>query len=149
MIGRRWRVAVAALIAIGIGAGLGFGPTTRADAVGGNSEISADRVVILGVPGLLWGDLASGLAPELTRLAADAALGNMTVRAARSRTCILDGWATLGAGNRARYPAPTEDVVESLPPLTAEQEAERMATLVGCGQQEQVALAGLTDVTQT
>ncbi len=149
MIGRRWRVAVAALIAIGIGAGLGFGATTRADAVGGNSEISADRVVILGVPGLLWGDLASGLAPELTRLAADAALGNMTVRAARSRTCILDGWATLGAGNRARYPAPTEDVVESLPPLTAEQEAERMATLVGCGQQEQVALAGLTDVTQT
>ena len=137
------------LLTVGIGAGLGFGPVPQSSAAVGGAEISADRVVILGIPGLLWGDVASGVAPDLTELAGAGALGNMTVRAARSRTCILDGLATLGAGNRARYPAPTEDVQETSPPLTAEQEAQRMATLAGCGQQEQVALAGLTDVSQT
>ena len=35
------------------------------------------------------------------------------MRAARSTTCILDGWATLGAGNRARVPGPDE----GLPPV--------------------------------
>ena len=137
------------LLTVGIGAGLGFGPVPQSSAAVGGTEISADRVVVLGIPGLLWGDVASGVAPDLTELAGAGALGNMTVRAARSRTCILDGLATLGAGNRARYPAPTEDVQEPSPPLTAEQEAQRMATLAGCGQQEQVALAGLTDVSQT
>ena len=148
MSGRVGRRLAHRLIALGACTALGFGAMPHAGAAVQGGAISADRVVIIGVPGLLWGDVASGLAPELSSLAADAALGNMTVRAARSRTCILDGWATLGAGNRARYPAPTEDAEENLPPLTAEQEAEQ-ALLAGCGQQEQVALAGLTDVTRT
>ena len=149
MTGRRGRVLASWLLAVGMGAGLGFGPVPHSTAAADAPEVSAARVVIIGIPGLLWGDVASGLAPALSELAAEAALGNMTVRAARSRTCILDGWATLGAGNRARYPAPTEDVQGNSPPLTAEQEAQRLATLAGCAQQEQVALAGLTDVTQT
>ena len=33
-------------------------------------------------------------------------IGALSVRAARSTTCVLDGWATLGAGNRARVPGP-------------------------------------------
>ncbi|MGI8626021.1 MAG: hypothetical protein ACR2J5_05540 [Geodermatophilaceae bacterium] len=140
---------VSRLVVIAVCTALGSGPMPHAGAAGEGSAVLADRVVIVGIPGLLWGDVASGLAPELSAAAADAALGNMTVRAARSRTCILDGWATLGAGNRARYPAPTEDAEENLAPLTPEQEAQRMATLAGCGQQEQVALAGLTDVSRT
>ncbi len=137
------------LLTLTLGSGLGLAALPSAAAAPVEPELSAARVVIVAVPGLLWGDVASGLAPALTELASEAALGNMTVRAARSRTCILDGLATLGAGNRARYPAPTEDAEEHLPPLTPEQEAQRLATLAGCGQQEQVALAGLTDVTQT
>lgn len=148
MTGWRRNGAVAWLLALGLGAALGAGPLAEAHAAA-DTEISAARVVILAVPGLLWGDVASGLAPELTALANEGAIADMTVRAARSRTCILDGLATLGAGNRARYPAPTEDAEEHLPSLTPEEEALRMATLAGCGQQEQVALAGLTDVTQT
>ncbi len=147
MIPHRGRRLAAWLLTAALGVGLGTGLFAPASAAG-DEPVSADRVVIVGVPGLLWGDVASGLAPALNQLAADAALGNMTVRAARSRTCILDGWATLGAGNRARYPAPIEEAEENLPPLTAE-EAQRMAVLAGCGQQEQVALAGLTDVSQT
>ncbi|MDQ4038135.1 MAG: hypothetical protein M3313_07255 [Actinomycetota bacterium] len=139
---------VSRLVVIASCSALGFGPMPHAAAAVDGGAVSADQVVIVGVPGLLWGDVASALAPELSAVAADAALGNMSVRAARSRTCILDGWATLGAGNRARYPAPSEDAEQNLPPLTPEQEAERLA-LAGCGQQEQVALAGLTDVTRT
>ena len=37
----------------------------------------------------------------------------MSVRAARGTTCLLDGWATLGAGNRARFPGPDD----GLPPV--------------------------------
>ncbi len=149
MIGRRANRATSWLLALGLSSALGMGPMPAAGASVDPPDISAARVVIVSIPGLLWGDVASGLAPELSALADDGAIGDMTVRAARSRTCILDGLATLGAGNRARYPAPTEDAEEHLPPLTPEQEALRMATLAGCGQQEQVALEGLTDVTQT
>ena len=48
-------------------------------------------------------------------MAGDSAIGALSVRAARSTTCVLDGWATLGAGNRARVPGPDE----GLPPVPA------------------------------
>lgn len=148
MIGRRCLRLIASLVSVGMGFALGIGPVLVAGAAT-QPELAAARVVVVGVPGLLWGDVASGIAAELTDLASHAGLGDMTVRAARSRTCILDGLATLGAGNRARYPAPTLDSVEHPTPLTPEEQALRMATLSGCGQQEQVARAGLTDVSRT
>lgn len=159
LITRRIRVVAGVLVA-GLLLGVSPGPRPQeADlrAAAGSADtvdtvetvnIASDRVVIVGVPGLLTGDLASGLAPELTELAGTAALGEMSVRAARSRTCILDGWATLGAGNRARYPAPTVDTETNLGSASP-QEVQRLAALAGCGQQEQVALSGLTDVAQT
>lgn len=147
---RRIKAAAGVLVA---GLLLGVAPGASAEgadrqATAAGADIASDQVVIVGVPGLLTGDLASGLAPELTELAGTAALGQMSVRAARSRTCILDGWATLGAGNRARYPAPTVDTETNLGSASP-QEAQRLAGLAGCGQQEQVALSGLTDVAQT
>ena len=42
-----------------------------------------------------------------------ASIGALSVRAARGTTCLLDGWATLGAGNRARFPGPDD----GLPPV--------------------------------
>jgi hypothetical protein len=74
---------------------------------------SADRVVIVGVPGLTWNDVDPEGTPELWALAGESSIGAMSVRAARSTTCVLDGWATLGAGNRARVPGPDE----GLPPV--------------------------------
>lgn len=141
------------LLTIGLAAAVGGGFGLRQAATAAADEdapsLSAARVVVVGIPGLLWGDVASGVAPELTELATDAGLGQMTVRAARSRTCILDGWATLGAGNRARYPAPTVDLEANLPPLSPEDQSQSGPSLAGCGQQEQVALSGLTDVVPT
>lgn len=120
-----------------------------AEAAEGSGDLGADRAVVVGIPGLLWGDVQPEVSPTLAALAEDAAVADMTVRAARSRTCVLDGWATLGAGNRARYPAPIEDVEQIFPELTPEQQAEQVSALAGCGQQELVAGQGITDVRRT
>jgi hypothetical protein len=69
---------------------------------------AADRVVVVGVPGLVWDDVDPQATPELWALAEGSPIGAVSVRAARSTSCVLDGWATLGAGNRARFPAPDE-----------------------------------------
>jgi len=62
-------------------------------------------VVVVGVPGLRWGDVTAAGTPTLWRLAASASVGSLSVAAARPITCPADGWLTLGAGNRARGPA--------------------------------------------
>jgi hypothetical protein len=120
---------------------------------------AAERALVIGVPGLIWGDVDPETTPELWALAGDSAIGALSVRAARSTTCILDGWATLGAGNRARVPGPDE----GLPPVplptvplpedpTAPAPGEDGAmepvldtSLSHCGLQERSASAGLID----
>ena len=84
-----------------------------ASAADGGADVAADRVVVVGVPGLVWTDVDPEATPELWGLAEESPVGAMSVRAARSTTCVLDGWATLGAGNRARFPGPDE----GLPPV--------------------------------
>ena len=79
-------------------------------------DARADRVLVVGVPGLVFTDLDPALTPQLWELAEGSAVGAMSVRAARSTTCLLDGWATLGAGNRARYPGPAAPI----PPVPVE-----------------------------
>ncbi|SDN68540.1 hypothetical protein [Geodermatophilus sp. DSM 45219] len=128
----------------------------------------ADRVVVVGVPGLVWDDVDPAATPHLWALAEGAPIGAVSVRAARSTSCVLDGWATLGAGNRARFPAPDE----SIPPVPlptvplpggapvdpdtppADDAAPQEPTppvpptspaLSHCGLQERLAQAGLAD----
>ena len=74
---------------------------------------TAARVLVVGVPGLTWTDVDQVSTPELWAMADNSAIGSLSVRAARSTTCVLDGWATLGAGNRARVPGPDD----GLPPV--------------------------------
>src|SRR3954465_2827518 len=73
----------------------------------------ADPVVVVGLPAPLCGDVTPVGTPGRGALAEHAAIGSLSVRAARSTTCVLDGWATLGAGNRARVPGPDD----GLPPV--------------------------------
>jgi hypothetical protein len=122
----------------------------------------ADRVLVVGVPGLTWADVDPVATPELWALAEESAIGAMSVRAARSTTCLLDGWATLGAGNRARVPGPDE----GLPPVPlptvplpddpaaptptptdpdGTPEPALDTSLSHCGLQERVAEVALTD----
>jgi hypothetical protein len=93
-------------------------------------------------------------------MAENSAIGSVSVRAARSTTCILDGWATLGAGNRARVPGP-DDGLPPVPlptvPLPDDQAAPATSpdggqpasavdtTLSHCGLQEQAAGTALID----
>ncbi|GAA3166826.1 hypothetical protein GCM10010531_19320 [Blastococcus jejuensis] len=139
-------------------------------------EYAADRVVVVGVPGLVWADVDPEATPELWALAEESPVGATSVRAARSTTCVLDGWATLGAGNRARFPGPDE----GLPPVPmpqvplpddeagpqpapgdgADDDGEDAQTgdgrdppldtsLSHCGLQERVAAVGLVDPQDT
>ncbi|TFV67160.1 hypothetical protein E4P40_24530 [Blastococcus sp. CT_GayMR20] len=93
--------------------GVLLGLPAQAGAADDGAATAADRVVVVGVPGLTWTDVDPQGTPELWALAGDSTIGAMSVRAARSTTCVLDGWATLGAGNRARVPGPDE----GLPPV--------------------------------
>jgi hypothetical protein len=125
-------------------------------------EWRADRVLTVGVPGLVWSDLDPELTPQLWQLAEDSAIGALSVRAGRSTTCLLDGWATLGAGNRARYPGPVEPVppvpLPSAPlpeadgapaPPTDPPVAPVDTRLSYCGLEEQVAKVGLAEPERT
>jgi hypothetical protein len=58
-------------------------------------------VVVVGVPALRWADVSQSGTPALWRLAERGAVGSLSVRAAGPVTPPVDGWVTLGAGNRA------------------------------------------------
>ena len=127
-------------------------------AAAAGDEWRADRVLSVGVPGLVWSDLDQERTPQLWALAEDSAIGALSVRAGRSTTCLLDGWSTLGAGNRARYPGPVEPiepVPDPPPPETADGAAPAPvpapvdARLSYCGLEEQVAKVGLTEPGRT
>ena len=120
---RRAAAAVLALLAV---LAAGVQPASAAD--GG---ARADRVLVVGVPGLAWDDVGAAT-PALSDLARTGGIGALSVRGARARTCLLDGWLTLGAGNRSRAaddpgPAPVDPALSR------------------CGRQERTADTGLTD----
>ncbi|WP_246250793.1 hypothetical protein [Actinomadura litoris] len=60
------------------------------------------RVVVIGVPGLLWKDVRPTRTPVLWGLTAQGAGGSLSVRTTKVNTCPTDGWLTLSAGQRAR-----------------------------------------------
>ncbi|MBE1532523.1 hypothetical protein [Actinomadura algeriensis] len=64
----------------------------------------AGRVVVIGVPGLLWSDVDEENTPALWGLAEDGADAALSVRTTRRLTCPTDGWLTVSAGQRARSP---------------------------------------------
>ena len=95
-------------------AGLLAGPLPVAGAADdrAGAATDADRVLVVGVPGLTWADV-------IRRPPRNCGPWRRSPRSARCRCArpagrlLLDGWATLGAGNRARVPGPDE----GLPPV--------------------------------
>lgn len=90
----RW---AGALLVLGMFAALAAAPA-RAE---GPAADVGERVLVVGVPGLSWSDVGETSVPVLWRLAGEGAVGSLTVRTVRSRTCEVDGWLTLSAGRRA------------------------------------------------
>ena len=154
----RAAVLITVLLALLLGAG---GPAAATDS--GVAGTTADSVLVVGVPGLTWSDVDPEGTPELWALAEDASIGAVSVRAARGTTCVLDGWATLGAGNRARVPGPDDGLPpvplptvplpeEEVPPATAAPGTQTPApepqldtSLSYCGLQERAASVALAD----
>jgi hypothetical protein len=123
----RWGRAAAVVLVL-VSVLLGLPPTTAgADTA---PAPTATRVLVVGVPGLTWGEIDPKGTPELWSLAQSSAIGAVSVRAVRSRTCVLDGWATLGAGNRVKVPGPDATTAPAPPPLTFCGSQQRMASSV-------------------
>ncbi|GAA4238852.1 hypothetical protein GCM10022254_56530 [Actinomadura meridiana] len=78
-------------------------------AVSGGSVARAEaapsgRVVIVGVPGLMWSDIGRTETPALWKLVAGGSAAGLSIRTTRTNTCPTDGWLTLSAGQRSRLP---------------------------------------------
>jgi hypothetical protein len=82
-------VTVVVLAVVGVTAS--SGPSTA-------SLGRAPRIVVVSIPGLQWRDLDASDTPNLDALLPARAL--LSVRTVHSRTTALDGYLTLGAGNR-------------------------------------------------
>ena len=97
---RRPRALRALVLLASVCAALGIASGTAASAAPSSAE-AGGRLVIVGVPGLVWSDLEEADLPALQAAAADGAGASLTVRAVRSRACAVDGWLTLSSGRRA------------------------------------------------
>ncbi|WP_395106645.1 hypothetical protein [Actinomadura sp. SCN-SB] len=79
-------------------------PPPAAASVAPATAAPTGRVVIIGVPGLMWRDVDEHTTPALWRLAGQGAAGALSVRTTKVNTCPTDGWLTVSAGQRARLP---------------------------------------------
>ena len=141
-----------ALVTVLLSAVFGVAPAANAE----SGSPTATRVLVVGVPGLTWADIGASTTPHLWDLSTSSPIGSVSVRAVRSTTCLLDGWASLGAGNRVRVPGPDQGIPpiplpepggsptpptgQNGPPAT-----QYDSTLTYCGLQERVATIALSD----
>ncbi|WP_396447411.1 hypothetical protein [Actinomadura sp.] len=77
---------------------LGWSPAHAGD------RAATGRVVIIGVPGLMWSDVGRENTPALWDLTAGGSAAGLSVRTTRVNTCPTDGWLTVSAGQRSRLP---------------------------------------------
>ncbi len=86
------------------GAPAAFGAGTT----GASARALPGKVVIVGIPGLEWGDLDRERTPNLWRLVGEGGSASMSTRAVpppdRGITCPVAGWLTVSAGQRAGAP---------------------------------------------
>ncbi|MGY0230639.1 hypothetical protein [Longispora urticae] len=95
------RLALTVLAVVGVLVGV------PSPAVAEPAEV--EYAVVIGAAGLRWDDLNPTDTPTLWKLAEGGSIGALSARSARSLTCPLDGWLTLGAGNFAERPPLSPD----------------------------------------
>ncbi|MBG0831246.1 hypothetical protein HS041_26205 [Planomonospora sp. ID67723] len=94
---RRTLITAALLLSV-LWPGAAQAAAVRAEA----PSVPADgRVVLIGVPGLLWSDLSPEGTPNLWQLAGQSAAGSLSVRTVGRVTCPYDAWLTVSAGIRS------------------------------------------------
>ena len=127
---RASRAAVAAMLGItvllticppaGASGGTGKATTTKV-----RSDASAPRrVLVVSAPRLTWEQVERLRPPRLMRWLDRAAIASASVRSAKSVTSLVDGYVTIGAGNRAAAPSSlsTEVVARNDPDVESQRE---------------------------
>ncbi|WP_344856593.1 hypothetical protein [Planomonospora alba] len=83
--------------------------TAEAGRAVGHAAGRPARVVVVGVPGLLWSDLDPRRTPNLWKTAGSGGAASLSTRAnpprGRGFICPVEGWLTFSAGQRAGTPA--------------------------------------------
>lgn len=105
----RATLVVAALV-LGLLAASWSGSRSSPESVAPTAGV--EKVLLVGLPGLAWGDIGSGAMPNLDRLAERGAVGAMNVRTRSDVPTVREGYATLGAGSRVRAGVEAEDAME-------------------------------------
>jgi hypothetical protein len=98
MTGRRILLALAALVVL-VTATASPTPTPAA---AGEPEPAVERVLVFMLPAVSWADVSGADLPNLRPFLQDAAVADMSVRGVSRSTSATDGYATVGAGTRAR-----------------------------------------------
>ncbi|HZN16053.1 MAG TPA: hypothetical protein VFB78_17430 [Acidimicrobiales bacterium] len=87
-------------VALGVLAvGLVLGAAAPAHAASATRRV--DKVLIVSVPRLTWDTVATERPPALLQLLQRSAVASMSLRTVSARTTLGEGYATIGAGNRA------------------------------------------------
>jgi hypothetical protein len=97
---RAGRVSAAALVAL-LGVGLAGCGTGGGDDPGTGP---VDRVLIVALPGVGWGDVRDDHMPNLAAFVEDAAIGDVSTRIGRHDASTTEAYLTLSAGTRAVAP---------------------------------------------
>lgn len=110
----RWfavAAAVSVVLLASAGVALPSGPSTSALVGSDSGRQTARQVLIVSIPGLQWQDLDGSDTPYLDSLLGARALGS--VRTDSTDTSPLDGYLTVGAGNRVAIDRAPADVTMS------------------------------------
>lgn len=92
------RIVAVAVLAV-IAAVLLLGPSSSDEPIG-----RGERVLMLSVPALTWDRVADEQPPNITALLERSAVASLSVRTIGIDTDLAEGYATIGAGNRASVP---------------------------------------------
>ncbi|MFL6053162.1 MAG: hypothetical protein ACJ72W_09635 [Actinoallomurus sp.] len=118
------------------------GPATPSPAPAsgpGSAAKTRGRVLLVGIPGLRWGDIRRTGTPNLWNLTGRAAVGTLSVKTVAGHTCPIDGWLTVSAGQRAQLsngscglpPAPTGTTVPGFPGLRKDNANNKYGSKLG------------------
>ncbi|MCC7078086.1 MAG: hypothetical protein IT198_13270 [Acidimicrobiia bacterium] len=95
------RCRTAGVVALGVVlVALGVGTASARAQVPAAGE-SPERVILFSIPRTTWAMLEHRELPNLKRVLAGGAAANLSTRSATARSSLENGYATLGAGNRA------------------------------------------------
>lgn len=97
-VGRRPLLVLLVLVLLAMASAAAPGAGAGTD---GTDDGRVDKVLVITAPALRWTDLAQHDLPNLERLLGEASVARLSLRTLGARTSIGEGYATIGAGNRA------------------------------------------------